>query len=69
MAIGKPFTVQYARERVPAERETSPQFAKVNFVITSVWTLAFVCIVVTVLALVGAYRFTGWYPKRVTQPK
>jgi hypothetical protein len=88
MAIGKPFTLQYARERVPAERATSPQFAKINFVITSMWALAFVCIViadalmayvpaipirvgivVTVLALVGAYKFTGWYPKRVTQAK
>jgi hypothetical protein len=83
MAIGKPFTLQYARERVAAERATSPQLAKINFVITSVWALAFVCIVVadvltayvptvpirvgivvTVLALVAAYKFTGWYPKR-----
>jgi hypothetical protein len=88
LVIGKPFTLQYARERVSAERATSSQFAKINFVITSVWALAFVCIViadvlmayvptvpirvgivVTVLALVGAYKFTGWYPKRVTQPK
>jgi hypothetical protein len=81
MAVGKPFTVQYARERVPAERARSPQFMKINFVITTVWALAFVCIVaadglmlyvpsvpmriavaVTILALVGAYKFTGWYP-------
>jgi hypothetical protein len=86
MAIGKPFTLQYARERVPAEQWKSPRFAKVNLVITSVWALAFACIVaadlmmiylpnvplrvgivVTIAALYGAYRFTGWYPKRASQ--
>jgi hypothetical protein len=86
MAIGKPFTLQYARERVPQERWQSPQFARINFVITSVWALAFACIVaadlmmiymptvpirvgivVTIAALYGAYRFTGWYPKRASQ--
>ena len=36
-AIGKPFTLQYARERVPEERWKSPRFARINFVITSVW--------------------------------
>jgi hypothetical protein len=45
MAIAKPFTLQYARERVPEERWKSPQFAKINFVITGVWALAFVYIV------------------------
>jgi hypothetical protein len=86
MAIAKPFTLQYARERVPEERWKSPQFAKINFVITGVWALAFVCIVaadlmmvympnvplrvgiaVSIAALYGAYRFTGWYPKRAAQ--
>jgi hypothetical protein len=83
IAIGKPFTLQYARERVPPERWQSAQIARINFVITSVWALAFVCIVaadlmmvcvptlsirvgvvVTIAALYGAYRFTGWNPKR-----
>ena len=86
MAIGKPFTLQYARERVPPERWQSPRFTQVNLVITSVWALAFACIVaadlmmiymsavpmrvgivVTVAALYGAYRFTGWYPERATR--
>jgi hypothetical protein len=46
MATGKPFTLRYARKRLPAKRVTSPQFAKINFAITSVRALAFVCIVI-----------------------
>ena len=52
MAIGKPFTLQYARERVPQERWKSPQFARINFVITSVWALAFACIVAADLMMI-----------------
>lgn len=52
MAIGKPFTLQYARERVPPDRWQSPQFARINFVITAVWALAFVCIVAADLMMV-----------------
>jgi hypothetical protein len=52
MAIGKPFTLQYARERVSAERWKSPRFARINFVITSVWALAFACIVAADLMMI-----------------
>ena len=52
MAIGKPFTLQYARERVPEERWKSPRFARINFVITSVWALAFACIVAADLMMI-----------------
>jgi len=52
MAIGRPFTLQYARERVPAERWKSPRFARINLVITSVWALAFACIVAADLLMI-----------------
>jgi hypothetical protein len=52
MAMGKPFTLQYARERVPAERWKSPRFARINLVITSVWALAFACIVAADLMMI-----------------
>jgi hypothetical protein len=52
MALRKPFTLQYARERVPPERWQSPGFARINFVITSVWALAFACIVAADLMMV-----------------
>jgi hypothetical protein len=83
LAMGRPFTVQYAREQVPRELWSSPEFIRTNAVITSVWGLAFAIvvgadlvmlfvpelpmrhsIVVTVLALVGAFKFSAWYPDR-----
>jgi hypothetical protein len=84
LAVGKPFTLQYAREQVPREFWESPEFRKTNYVISSVWALAFAVLIVTevvillssrvpqrlgvviiVLALLGAGKFTGWYPERV----
>jgi hypothetical protein len=84
LAIGRPFTLQYAREQVARELWDQPAFIRTNIVITAVWALAFVVlvladltlvyhpdvpprvgIIVTVLALVGAIKFTGWYPQRV----
>jgi hypothetical protein len=82
LAIGRPFTLQYARERVAPELQDSPAFRRTNVVITSVWALAFAVIVAadalfafapatpravgiaaTVVALVGAFKFTAWYPE------
>ena len=84
MAVGRPFTLQYAREQVAPELWSSPEFARTNYVITAMWALAFfvmviaelallyipslpqrVGIITIVLALVGAVKFTGWYPKHV----
>jgi uncharacterized membrane protein len=39
--IGRPFTLQYAREQVPPERWTHPLFLSANRRITAVWALAF----------------------------
>ena len=41
LAIGMPFTLQYARERVPKEYWTSPLFYTTNQRITGVWAAAF----------------------------
>jgi hypothetical protein len=41
LAIGTPFTLQYARERVPKEYWASPLFLATNQRITGVWTAAF----------------------------
>ena len=83
MLVGRPFTLQYARDQVAPEFWGSPEFARINYVITAVWALAFAVMVVAelallyepdlpprvgiiaiVLALVGAIKFTGWYPER-----
>jgi hypothetical protein len=84
MAVGQPFTMQYAREQVGREFWGSSTFRHINYVITGVWALALAVIVaaevvllyapgvptragilVIVLALVGAVKFTGWYPGHV----
>lgn len=86
IAIGRPFTLQYAREQVPAEYQTRPEFLRTNYVITGVWALAFAMMVAAelallympnvphrlgilaiVAALVGAVKFTGWYPDHIGQ--
>jgi hypothetical protein len=83
MAVGRPFTLQYAREQVAPELWTSPEFVRTNYVITAVWALAFTVLVLaeltllylpdvpprvgilaTIAALVGAVKFTSWYPAR-----
>ena len=86
LAIGKPFTLQYAREQVAPELWDNPKFIRTNYVITGVWALAFAVMVVAelallyvpglprragviaiVVALIGAVKFTGWYPERGDQ--
>lgn len=84
MAVGRPFTLQYAKEQVAPEFWDRPEFIRTNYVISAVWALAFAVMVaaelalltlpnmpprigvlVIVLALIGAFKFTGWYPERV----
>jgi hypothetical protein len=88
MALGRPFTLQYAREQVAPEFWDSPEFLRTNYVITAVWALAFLVMVIAefallyvpnlprrvgiiaiILALVGAVKFTGWYPERMSKAR
>lgn len=65
MAVGMPFTLQYAREQVDPALWHTPGFVRTNYVITAVWGLAFL-----VAAIAGAYGdlvlhnpnniWTGW---------
>lgn len=52
MAIGRPFTLQYAREQVEPAIWDSPVFRRVNMVITAVWALAFTVTVVCDLLMI-----------------
>lgn len=81
LAIGTPFTIQYAREMVPAELWSTPDFFSINRNITLVWAAAFatmvladllmmfapaystVAVVINVLALVFAIRYTTKHSK------
>ncbi|WP_333762333.1 hypothetical protein [Streptomyces sp. IBSBF 2390] len=65
MAVGMPFTLQYAREQVDPSHWHTPEFLRTNHVITGVWGLTFL-----VAAVSGAYGdivlrdpndlWTGW---------
>lgn len=65
MAVGTPFTLQYAREQVDPAFWKTPAFLRTNYIITGVWGLAFL-----VAAIAGAYGdlvlrnpgniWTGW---------
>jgi hypothetical protein len=51
---GRPFTIQYARETVPEQFWASPEFLHKNYVISSVWALAFAVLIATELTLLHA---------------
>ncbi len=36
-----PFSIQYAKERVPQDKWNTPLFIKVNYIITLIWALVF----------------------------
>jgi len=84
IAIRRPFTLQYALERVAPEHWGNASFIRANYVITGVWALAFgvlvatdfavayvpslppsVGVIATVVALVAAMKFPGWYRERI----
>ncbi len=41
LAIGRPFTLQYAKEQIPEQYWNVPLFIRTNQLITIIWTLAF----------------------------
>lgn len=51
MALGRPFTLQYARERVARDVWHRAEFVRTNTVITAIWALAFVVMVMADLVL------------------
>ncbi|HEX4355022.1 MAG TPA: hypothetical protein VHZ95_18955 [Polyangiales bacterium] len=53
MLVRRPFTIQYAREQVPAEYWNSPQFLSINYMITAAWTAAFGVMVLAEAALLA----------------
>ena len=57
LAIGRPFTLQYARERVAPELWERPAFRRANTIITVVWTAAFAAMVTADLIWVSVPHF------------
>lgn len=50
IALRRPFTLPYARERVPPELWTTPRFVRTNYLVSGAWAAAFL-----VAAVVGFY--------------
>jgi hypothetical protein len=88
IAVGRPFTLQYAKEKVAPELWQSLQFYRTNLVITAAWAAAFAVllvadiimlevpdvprrygIILTIVALVAAFKFTDWYPSSIANQK
>lgn len=61
MALGRPFSLQYARERVALDQWGHPDFLHVNVVISAAWGAAFAVLVLAdvVMAYVPALPHAG----------
>jgi hypothetical protein len=51
IAVRRPFTLQFARQQVPAEVQNSPLFWHVNYAITAVWAAAMAVVVAADVAM------------------
>jgi len=60
ITVRRPFTLQYARERVSREFWDSPQFVRTNYVITAAWAGAFAVMVVADLVMLYVPTLPRW---------
>lgn len=60
IALRAPFTLQYAREHVDAETAELPGFLHANYIITYVWTAAFVLMLITDMLMIYAPSLSLW---------
>jgi hypothetical protein len=66
LAIGRPFTLQYARERVPEQYWNAPLFLIINRRITWAWAAAFAVMVATHAAVVLQPGVSWWLDLAIT---
>lgn len=60
LLLGKPFTIQYAKEFVSKEKWNHPMFIEINYCLTRVWGLIFLCGIVLHILKIYYPHFTGW---------
>ncbi|HEX4421942.1 MAG TPA: hypothetical protein VH165_28715 [Kofleriaceae bacterium] len=53
LVAGRPFTVDYARERVPASMWSSPTFVRTNVRLTATWAAAFAALTLADVAMLA----------------
>ncbi|HVZ85903.1 MAG TPA: hypothetical protein VHG72_02985 [Polyangia bacterium] len=54
LVVRRPFTLAYARERVPATTWSTPRFLQVNVVLTAAWAAAFAVVVASDMLMLWA---------------
>jgi len=60
IVIGKPFTLQYAREMVDAETAKMPGFIQANYLITLAWTGASLLMMIGNIAMIYVPNLPLW---------
>lgn len=58
--IGRPFTLQYALESVPAETASLPGFRRINYIITAAWAVALLLMMAASIALIYVPGLPIW---------
>ena len=56
----RPFTLQYAKQQVPADKWQHPLFIKINYILSSVWGLCFLFNVFLQLIKIYYPAFSAW---------
>ncbi len=60
IAVGRPFTLQYARESAPPEVRESPAFWRANLLISVVWGLTFLADLALLIVALNPRRNSLW---------
>jgi hypothetical protein len=60
IVLRRPFTLQYAREKVAREFWNSSEFVRINYVLTAAWAGAFAVMVAADLAMLHAPALPRW---------
>jgi intracellular septation protein A len=66
LIVRRPFTLQFAREEVPREFWSNPQFIATNYKITAAWALAFVVLVLADIVMAFYPAIPLWIGIAVT---
>lgn len=61
MAIGQPFTLQYAREEAPREKWSHPLFLKINWILTSIWAVLMIIMAIPSYILTEEAIQASWF--------
>ena len=66
--VSRPFTLQYAREQVPASVQDSPRFTRTNYIISAVWAVAMAVIVLADLTMHFVHSRCSEYTGAASEP-